>query len=106
MTPHPIELHDGSQVRLRRNVLGMSLETLAAEIGVTYQQLQKYEHAVNGISASRLYELAQALKVPVSYFFDELTQHDLENRNERAPPGAGSCAHHDGGTVQGRSRER
>ena len=72
MSSNPIDVHVGARVRLRRHILSMSLEKLAAKIGVTYQQLQKYERAANRISASRLYTLAQALKVPVSYFFEDV----------------------------------
>jgi len=59
-------------VRLRRNLLGMTLETLAKAVGVTYQQLQKYERGVNRVGASRLFILGRALEVPVAFFFDDL----------------------------------
>ena len=70
--PHPIDIHVGSRVYLRRNLLGLTQETLAKAVGVTYQQLQKYERAVNRISASRLFNLSRALDVPVSFFFEDM----------------------------------
>ena len=71
--PNPIDIHVGSRVRLRRNLLGLTLQTLAKAVGVTYQQLQKYEWGVNRIGASRLFNLGQVLDVPISFFFDDLS---------------------------------
>jgi len=71
-SPNPIDIHVGARVRLRRNLLGLTLETLAKAVGVTYQQLQKYERGVNRISASRLFNLRRALDVPVSFFFEDM----------------------------------
>ncbi len=71
-SPNPIDIHVGARVRLRRNLLGLTLETLAKAVGVTYQQLQKYERGVNRVGASRLFTLGRALEVPVSFFFDDL----------------------------------
>jgi len=71
--PNPIDVHVGSRVRLRRNLLGLTLQTLAKAVGVTYQQLQKYEWGVNRIGASRLFNLSRVLDVPVSFFFDDLS---------------------------------
>ncbi len=71
--PNPIDIHVGARVRLRRNLLGLTLETLARAIGVTYQQLQKYERGVNRVGASRLFNLSHVLDVPVSFFFDDLS---------------------------------
>ena len=68
--PHPIDIHVGSRVRLRRNMLGLSQEKLAEAFGLTFQQVQKYERGTNRISASRLLEMSRALDVPVSFFFD------------------------------------
>ena len=70
--PNPIDIHVGARVRLRRNLLGLTLETLAKAVGVTYQQLQKYERGVNRVGASRLFTLGRALEVPVGFFFDEM----------------------------------
>ena len=68
--PHPIDAMVGARVRQRRTLLGMSQESLGEAIGLTFQQVQKYERGVNRISASRLFGLARVLEVPVSYFFD------------------------------------
>jgi transcriptional regulator with XRE-family HTH domain len=69
--PNPIDVHVGSRVRLRRNMLGLSQEKLGEAIGLTFQQVQKYERGANRIGASRLLELSQVLDVPVSFFYDE-----------------------------------
>ncbi len=71
--PHPIDVHVGFRLRLRRNLLGLTLQTLAKAVGVTYQQLQKYERGVNRIGASRLFNLSQVLDVPISFFFEGLS---------------------------------
>ena len=71
--PNPIDIHVGARVRLRRHLLGLTLQTLAKAVGVTYQQLQKYERGVNRIGASRLFNLSRVLDVPVSFFFDDLS---------------------------------
>ncbi|MGB1547072.1 MAG: helix-turn-helix domain-containing protein [Alphaproteobacteria bacterium] len=70
--PNPIDVHVGGRVRLRRTLLGMSQEKLARAIGLTFQQIQKYERGANRIGASRLHELSQVLDVPVSFFFDDM----------------------------------
>ncbi len=70
--PHPIDIHVGSRVYLRRNLLGLSQGTLGKDIGVSFQQVQKYERGVNRISASRLFNLSQVLDVPISYFFEDM----------------------------------
>ena len=70
--PTNVDMHVGSRVRLRRTLLGMSQEKLADALGLTFQQVQKYERGANRIGAGRLYELSRALDVPVSYFFEEL----------------------------------
>lgn len=69
-TPHPVDLHVGGRIKLRRNFLGMSQEKLGKAIGLTFQQVQKYEKGTNRVGASRLFELSQVLGVPVSYFFE------------------------------------
>jgi transcriptional regulator with XRE-family HTH domain len=70
--PNPIDIHVGSRVRLRRNMLGLSQEKLGEAIGLTFQQVQKYERGTNRISASRLHNLSQVLDVPASFFFDDM----------------------------------
>jgi len=69
--PNPIDVHVGSRVRLRRNMLGLSQEKLGEAIGLTFQQVQKYERGANRIGASRLHDLSRVLDVPVSFFFDD-----------------------------------
>ena len=66
--PNPIDVHVGSRVRLRRNMLGLSQEKLGEAIGLTFQQVQKYERGANRIGASRLHDLSRVLDVPVSFF--------------------------------------
>ena len=70
--PNPIDVHVGKRVRLRRTLLGLSQEKLGLALGLTFQQVQKYERGVNRISSSRLYHLSQILDVPVAFFFDEM----------------------------------
>lgn len=70
--PHPIDIHVGTRLRLRRALLGMSQENLGEAIGITFQQVQKYERGANRISASRLFDLSRVLDVPVSFFFDDM----------------------------------
>jgi transcriptional regulator with XRE-family HTH domain len=70
--PNPIDIHVGSRVRLRRNMLGFSQEKLGEAIGLTFQQVQKYERGANRIGASRLHDLSRVLDVPVSFFFDDM----------------------------------
>ncbi len=71
-TPRPIDVHVGGRVRLRRTLLGMSQEKLGGAVGLTFQQIQKYERGSNRIGASRLYELGKILDVSVSFFFDDM----------------------------------
>lgn len=70
--PNPIDVHVGTRVRLRRTLLGMSQEKLGEAIGLTFQQVQKYERGANRIGASRLFDLSRVLDVPVSFFFDDM----------------------------------
>src|SRR3954464_14114401 len=69
-TPNPIDVRVGARLRLRRNMLGLSQGELGEAIGVTFQQVQKYERGANRIGASRLHELSRILDVPVTFFFD------------------------------------
>ncbi len=71
--PNPIDVHVGARMRARRTVLGLSQEKLGAALGLTFQQIQKYERGTNRIGASRLYDLSHVLGVSISYFFDEMT---------------------------------
>jgi len=70
--PHPVDVHVGKRVRHRRWLAGMTQQQLAESVGIKFQQIQKYETGANRISASRLWDIAHALGVPVSYFFEGL----------------------------------
>ena len=69
--PNPIDVHVGSRVRLRRTMLGMSQEKLGEHLGITFQQIQKYEKGANRVGASRLQEIARVLNTPISFFFED-----------------------------------
>lgn len=71
-TPHLVDVHVGSRVRLRRTMLGMSQEKLGDAVGLTFQQIQKYERGANRIGASRLYQFSHIMDVPVSFFFADM----------------------------------
>ncbi len=71
-TPHPIDVHVGGRLRMRRTLLGMSQTTLGEALGLTFQQVQKYERGANRMGSSRLYDLARVLDVPIEYFFDDM----------------------------------
>ena len=68
----PVDSYVGSRLRLQRTLMGMSQEKLGNSVGLTFQQIQKYEHGLNRIGASRLYQFCKVLDVPVSFFFDEM----------------------------------
>ena len=67
---HPVDVHVGKRVRHRRWMVGMTQQQLAEKVGIKFQQIQKYETGMNRISASRLWDISEALSVPVAYFFD------------------------------------
>ena len=67
---HPVDAHVGKRIRHRRWMAGMTQQQLAERVGIKFQQIQKYETGMNRVSASRLYEIAEALEVPVDHFFD------------------------------------
>ena len=69
--PHPIDVHVGGRVRLRRTMVGLSQDKLADALGLTFQQIQKYEKGVNRIGASRVFEISRILGVPIQFFFDD-----------------------------------
>jgi transcriptional regulator with XRE-family HTH domain len=69
--PNPIDIHVGGRIRLRRNMVGMSQEKLGESLGITFQQIQKYEKGTNRVGASRLQAIASVLSVPVSFFFED-----------------------------------
>lgn len=68
--PNPIDVHVGGRIRLRRNMLGMSQERLGEQLGITFQQVQKYEKGTNRVGASRLQAISSILEVPAAYFFE------------------------------------
>ena len=74
MPSEPVDVHVGQRVRQRRSLLGMSQTALGHAVGLTFQQIQKYERGANRIGSSRLFEFAKVLDVPVSYFFDEMAK--------------------------------
>ena len=82
-SPNEIDSQVGARIRMRRRMLGFSQELLATQMGVTFQQLQKYERGTNRVSASRLYAAATALCVPVSFFFDGMIDPAIENAATR-----------------------
>src|SRR5881396_1595345 len=69
---HPVDVHVGARMRQRRTLLGMSQTKVGEAVGLTFQQIQKYERGSNSIGSSRLYEFAKVLDVPVSHFFEEM----------------------------------
>lgn len=69
--PNPIDIHVGSRIRLRRNMLGLSQEKLGENLGITFQQIQKYEKGTNRVGASRLQAISSILSVPVAFFFED-----------------------------------
>lgn len=73
---HPVDSHVGRRLRARRRLLGLTQEKLAQAVNIRFQQIQKYESGANRISASRLWSLAKALKVNVSYFFEGMNGHE------------------------------
>lgn len=70
-SPHPIDVHVGARVKLRRTLLGMSQDKLGDALGLTFQQIQKYEKGVNRIGASRIFEISRILDVPIQFLFDD-----------------------------------
>lgn len=70
--PNPIDVHVGHRIRQRRTLLGLSQEKLGEAIGLTFQQVQKYERGANRVSSSRLFDLSRILDVPISFFFEEM----------------------------------
>ncbi|MDD9912282.1 MAG: helix-turn-helix transcriptional regulator [Alphaproteobacteria bacterium] len=83
-SPHPIDIHVGQRLKQQRKLQGISQENLAKQLGITFQQIQKYENGTNRISASKLYELSQILKTPIQYFFENYQKSPqfTENKTE------------------------
>ena len=85
-SPHPTDIHVGKRIRLRRLYLDMGQQELGKALGLTFQQVQKYEVATNRVSASRLVEIARALDVPIAYFFDGLPGAAGVSQSPQKPP--------------------
>ncbi len=83
---NPIDIQVGNRVRIRRMLIGMSQERLGDLLGLTFQQVQKYEKGVNRIGAGRLFEVARILNVPVDFFYDGVAEASGVNISEAAPP--------------------
>lgn len=77
-SPNPVDIHVGTRVRLRRQLLKMSQEKLGDQLGVTFQQVQKYERGTNRVGASRLWRMSQVMDVPVSFFYEGLETEDTK----------------------------
>lgn len=88
---HPVDVHVGKRVQQRRALLGMTQTALGRALGITFQQVQKYERGANRLSASKLFEIARVLDVPVSYFFDEISAADARSPTRKK----GHEIHHD-----------
>jgi transcriptional regulator with XRE-family HTH domain len=87
---HPVDVHVGKRVRHRRWMVGMTQQQLAEKVGIKFQQIQKYETGMNRVSASRLWDISEALSVPVSYFFEGMDRAEGASENGEAvnaPPG-------------------
>ncbi len=85
--PRAVDIHVGARLRLRRTLLGISQEKLGEAVGLTFQQIQKYERGANRVGASRLYEFSRVLDISVSYFFEEMNESTVATRGRRLAPG-------------------
>ena len=79
MSANPIDIHVGKRLRLRRTIVGISQEKLAETLGITFQQVQKYEKGINRIGSSRLFDISKTLNVPVNFFFEEYNEGGAAN---------------------------
>ena len=79
---HPVDVHVGQRVRQRRWMVGMTQQQLGNKVGIKFQQIQKYETGMNRVSASRLWDISEALDVSVSFFFDGLSENDAQKGGE------------------------
>ncbi|MGI3165165.1 helix-turn-helix domain-containing protein [Pseudooceanicola sp. 200-1SW] len=85
---HPVDVHVGKRIRHRRWLVGMTQQQLAERVGIKFQQIQKYETGANRVSASRLWDIADALDVPVSFFFEGIEGEAAEGETAAAPTAA------------------
>ncbi|HKL56275.1 MAG: helix-turn-helix domain-containing protein [Roseovarius sp.] len=84
--PHPVDVHVGKRIRHRRWLVGMTQQQLAESVGIKFQQIQKYETGANRVSASRLWDIADALGVEISFFFDGLESENGQRQgNDKVP---------------------
>lgn len=83
---HPVDVHVGKRIRHRRWLVGMTQQQLAQKVGIKFQQIQKYETGANRVSASRLWDIADAMEVPVSFFFEGLEAPAIEGAAPEAVP--------------------
>lgn len=83
---HPVDIHVGKRVRHRRWLIGMTQQQLAEKVGIKFQQIQKYETGANRVSASRLWDIADAMDVPVSFFFEGLDEAEAPVTSEAPVP--------------------
>lgn len=80
--PNPVDVHVGNRIRLRRTLLGLSQERLASLLGLTFQQVQKYERGMNRVGASRLWDISKVLEAPIGFFFEDMDK-DVANQSPR-----------------------
>ena len=100
---HPVDVHVGGRLKQRRTLMGLSQEKLATQVGLTFQQIQKYEKGANRITASRLFHFGRILDVPPSFFFDDMPAEMLANvgaAEATAQPRAGTSPDTDPFTKQ------
>jgi transcriptional regulator with XRE-family HTH domain len=90
-SPNPVDVHVGDRIRRRRRALGISQDRLGEQLGLTFQQVQKYERGANRVSASKLYQIARALQASIPYFFEGLP--DPMERGGVAEPGQAGFVH-------------
>jgi transcriptional regulator with XRE-family HTH domain len=82
---HPVDVHVGKRIRHRRWMVGMTQQQLAERVGIKFQQIQKYETGMNRVSASRLWDISEALSVPIDFFFEGLEGGGAENADTSLP---------------------
>ncbi|UWQ29964.1 helix-turn-helix domain-containing protein [Leisingera sp. M527] len=83
---HPVDVHVGKRIRHRRWLIGMTQQQLAEQVGIKFQQIQKYETGANRVSASRLWDISDALEVPVSFFFEGLQEEGKSSADKASVP--------------------
>ncbi|WP_439561194.1 helix-turn-helix domain-containing protein [Roseinatronobacter sp.] len=79
---HPVDIHVGQRIRQRRWAIGMTQQQLAEVVGIKFQQIQKYETGMNRVSASRLWDIAQALQVSITFFFEDVNSDQLPENDD------------------------